>query len=193
MNEFRRTKWNYLLPFYGDPTYWTYAEFTFRTLYCVWFTCSFVDLCKLPKFFKVSAWKKTMCPVDFKLLLASKAKVQQCFRKQLFCKCQERAKKATFVKSFAVRNDLVVDVFWDILEIFRKTVLQYICEQYFPSLKTFTRLKFHLCFLSHGSIGNDFNNFKFDFPVQVQVFYYPMLGSTAFFDMELYQGHVILR
>lgn len=34
--------------------------------------------------------------------------------------------------------------------------------------------------LSHGSIGNDFNNFKFDFPVQVQVFYYPILGSTAF-------------
>ena len=148
MNEFRRTKWNYLLPFYGDPTYWTYAEFTFRTLYCVWFTCSFVDLCKLRKFFKVSAWKKTMCPVDFKRLLASKAKVQQCFRKQLFCKCQERAKKATFVKFFAVRNDLVVDVFWDILEIFRETVLQYICEQYFPSLKTFTRLKFHLCFNS---------------------------------------------
>ena len=47
--------------------------------------------------------------------------------------------------------------------------------------------------LSHGSIGNDFNNFKFDFPVQVQVFYYPILGSTAFFDMELCQGHVILR
>ena len=66
-------------------------------LFTVWFICSFVELCKLHKFLKVFAWKKTICPVDFKRLLASKVEVQWRFRKQLFCKCQEHAKKITFV------------------------------------------------------------------------------------------------
>ena len=81
------------------------------------------------------------------------------------------------------------EIFWKYLEqLFYSTSVNSI----FHLLKRLQDLNSTFV-LNHGSIGNDFNNFKIDFPVQVQVFYYPMLGSTALFVMELHQGHVILR
>ena len=78
----------------------------FFTVYAILWNClNCTNSLKYPR------GKKTMCPVNFKRLFASKVEVQWRFWKRLFCKFHESTKKKTSLKSFVVRNGSTADDF----------------------------------------------------------------------------------